>query len=657
MEKAYPSSPLQQGNAKANQNGHRDEIFAPISDEESLRIQYFQEFGTLRGYGKTTPARARAQSAPPTPGRMQELSMSTVTLRKLSKKLAWRAALGRLLDDPSSSVAAKAVLCLIICAIIVSVLTFYLSTIKSLTSHDNGATMWLLEAVCVFIFTAEFILRTVVGTLNFRVLVLRDMYYWVDLLSIIPFYAELAITSQPAACTPVVHINGTVSSICTAAELPQAIRIMQLLRLMRILKLMRHYVDMRVLTIAMESAWRALLVPVFAMLMIILVLSGALWLAEADPDNEGAFENATGALWCIFWVVVTLGFDGSMGTGGGPGQIIIGIAIMCGLVLTTMPITVMGEAFQSAWKRKELIILQIKIGELLALRNISVHEFKYVFDELDEDGSGELDWGEFKNALETLNIQLPVHKVRGLFETLDEDRQGTVGYDELCKALFPKQDWELLRLQEKAAVAMQSKFRGFLARKQTSTMEGLPLNNMASQMTRSVPTPSFFARRPMGGANARFTSAIGERPAHHIEAAPSNDRMLSLLEAQNGRIAALEKSMKRVSAIAETLLEDSAYRSAPRRADEQTMQRIFTIVEQLLEESKHRKDAEPKQGKGVRSIRDLTGRWRDKATRSAPNIDSAVLQEPSWPISTTTPKAPAGVYRAPDVAAETSTIW
>jgi hypothetical protein len=72
----------------------------------------------------------------------------------------------------------------------------------------------------------------------------------------------------------------------------------------------------------------------------IIVLSSALWTVEGDPHDDDAFSNATDALWCVFWLVTALGFDGPMGTGGAAGQCIIAVAILSGLLLTTMPITV-----------------------------------------------------------------------------------------------------------------------------------------------------------------------------------------------------------------------------------------------------------------------------------------------------------------------------
>ena len=131
---------------------------------------------------------------------------------------------------------------------------------------------------------------------------------------------------------------------------------MQLLRLLRILKLMRHYSGWRVLLHALHTAWRAMLVPGFAMLMTILLLSGALWLTEGNvADSEDRFHDGFDAMWCIFWIVTTLGYDGPMGSGGSPGQCLIAIAIVAGLLLTTMPITVIGEAFRQAWEKKEMI--------------------------------------------------------------------------------------------------------------------------------------------------------------------------------------------------------------------------------------------------------------------------------------------------------------
>ena len=134
---------------------------------------------------------------------------------------------------------------------------------------------------------------------------------------------------------------------------------------------------MRVLMLALGSAWRALVIPGFAMLLCSLILSGALWIAEGQVEDEAlAFKDAFEALWCVFWIVTTLGYEGRFGTGGAIGQCIIALAIICGVILTTMPITFIGEAFSSAWHRRELLLLEMRVQDELMRRGISVHDFR-----------------------------------------------------------------------------------------------------------------------------------------------------------------------------------------------------------------------------------------------------------------------------------------
>ena len=90
--------------------------------------------------------------------------------------------------------------------------------------------------------------------------------YWVDVLSVVPFYIEVPIRAGED----------------NDAALPDGVRILGLLRVLRILKLMRHYPDWRVLIVALKNSWRALLVPGFAMFITVLMLSGALFLAEGQ---------------------------------------------------------------------------------------------------------------------------------------------------------------------------------------------------------------------------------------------------------------------------------------------------------------------------------------------------------------------------------------
>ena len=379
------------------------------------------------------PGGASGAAMPPRPQLLKRAGTSvallmgpdkTEHLQRARHKTGQRAQLHRLLDEPRSSASARLVFSLIVFTVFFSVLVFYLRSVPSVSvpGSASAAVLRNCELFCVSVFTLELLLRCVVATLDVRSLCLCDAYFYIDVAAIIPTYSEL-VTGDSAG---------------------GALKWLQLLRLLRILKLLRHYSGWRVLLLALHHSWRALLVPVFAMLLCILLLSGALWLTEGRiPDSEDAFDDGFDAIWCIFWVVMALGFDGPMGSGGGVGQCIIAVAIITGLVLTTMPITVVGEAFREAWERREMIEVSMQVQEHLAGRGLRLQELDKVFAELDTDGNHELDWDEFKAALAMLGVPLSVEKARLLFNLFDEDASGAVGFQEFTSKIFPNTDWDV----------------------------------------------------------------------------------------------------------------------------------------------------------------------------------------------------------------------
>jgi len=289
----------------------------------------------------------------------------------------------------------------------------------------------IIETVCTCFFTVECLLRTYIATVDVKRMMLGDPNYWIDVMCVVPYYVELGFVASEG---------------WENARMPTALRFLQLLRLLRIIKLFRHYSGWRVLILALQNSWRALIVPCFAMYMTIAMLSGALFLVEeamlgkADPDDPDRFQSGFDSMWCIFWIVASLGYDGYLGADHTPGKLIVALAICAGLLFTTMPITIIGEAFRAAWEKKEVIEVQMKIQDLLVERGLTVNELNQIFRELDSSGDGTLDWGEFKAALRALKIKVPVAKVRSLFQMFDEDESGEIEYLEFCRILFPHID-------------------------------------------------------------------------------------------------------------------------------------------------------------------------------------------------------------------------
>ena len=63
----------------------------------------------------------------------------------------------------------------------------------------------------------------------------------------------------------------------------------------------------------------------------------ALALAQAEAalvvgEDHNAFHNAFEAMWAVFWLVTTLGYDGPLGSGSASSRVVVALALLCGLL-------------------------------------------------------------------------------------------------------------------------------------------------------------------------------------------------------------------------------------------------------------------------------------------------------------------------------------
>ena len=241
------------------------------------------------------------------------------------------------------------------------------------------------------------------------------------MLSLVPFYLDVGLslaTSEKFAGN--------------SGRVPPWVKLLRLLRLLRILKLLRHYSGWRVLILAIARSWRPIFVPMFAIVVTTLILGGILNFLE-----EETFPDHLEAMWCVFWLVLTLGYDGDLGSGSLASRILICVALIAGVLFTTMPITIVGNAFAVAWEKKEVIEVALNVQELLIERGLEPRDVEEVFKEFDEDGSGTLDMDEFRHALRVLHNDLPWEGMKRLFKLFDLDESGHVDHAEFCSLIFP----------------------------------------------------------------------------------------------------------------------------------------------------------------------------------------------------------------------------
>ena len=452
--------------------------------------------------------------------------------------LSHRQRIYRMLERPRSSKVAFALFLLLLVCIFLSILLYFLSTISD--DVRRSPVILTLEIFCTAVFTLELVARVYVGTLDpFRMLC--DVTLLVDLTSVLPFYIERGLEGLG------------YSQLLEASEYTlQVISILQLLRLLRVFKLLRHYSGWRVLMIAVERSWRAMAVPAFAMAMTIIVLSGLLHAIESvhiihirdsheadlkllpfrdsdartsnitslqdlyshiykiSADEELADQSALGngfeTMWAVFWLVMTLGYDGSLGTGNGYSQVVIALALVSGLVFTTMPITIIGGAFSSAWEQKEVVEVAMRVQELLLEAGHTANDVRLVFDAFDNDGNHSLDWDEFKRALRVLQINLPITKMRSLFTLFDADDSKTVDVEEFCRILFPsKVAHDVLHDTQGTLSTKDTVFRDSRSDSETSVADP-----EAAKRAFTARAESRKSMRGMDGSNKAMAKAVSQ---------------------------------------------------------------------------------------------------------------------------------------------------
>jgi hypothetical protein len=121
------------------------------------------------------------------------------------------------------------------------------------------------------------------------------------------------------------------------------------------------------------------------------------------------------------------------------------VAIVCGVLCMSMPITIVGNEFHIAWQEREVLQVVKGVRKMLKDRGLQPREAVMIFNEFDvsagesaSEGVGVLDFVEFGKALECMGIRLPQIRMRQIFNLFDSNGDGYVDFVEFSERLFPE---------------------------------------------------------------------------------------------------------------------------------------------------------------------------------------------------------------------------
>ncbi|KHN86752.1 Potassium voltage-gated channel subfamily B member 2 [Toxocara canis] len=205
-------------------------------------------------------------------------------------------------------------------------------------NENNSNIIWepmpvfgYIETVCILWFTLEYLLRFSVAP-N-RLQFVCGIMNIVDLIAIIPFYLEISLAICGIDFASLSDIKGALL----------VVRVLRVLRVVRILKLGRYSSGMRTFALTLKSSARQLGMMGMVLSTGVVFFSTLLYFVEKD-EVATPFTSIPAAFWWAIVTMTTVGY-GDFVPVTIPGKLIASGAIISGVLVLALPITIIVDNF------------------------------------------------------------------------------------------------------------------------------------------------------------------------------------------------------------------------------------------------------------------------------------------------------------------------
>jgi len=247
-----------------------------------------------------------------------------------------------LLEDAASSTAAMVVSIVSVSLVLLSCVTFVVESLPALREHDHPEYkhVWFeVDGSFAVVFSLEFLLR-LWCTNETYCLFLKDPLNIVDIFAVSPFWVQLALKD-------LVNL--------------QFLRALRLFRVFRIFKLAHSSVHLRIMVLAITQSTDTLVLLMVFLAIAVFVFASAIWYVErgewdqslqcfvrVGDDACSPFESIPGSFYWAVTTMTTVGY-GDQYPITSLGRIITGCAMVAGIMVIAMPVSVIGSEFQATY--------------------------------------------------------------------------------------------------------------------------------------------------------------------------------------------------------------------------------------------------------------------------------------------------------------------
>uniref|UniRef100_A0A914CIZ9 Uncharacterized protein n=1 Tax=Acrobeloides nanus TaxID=290746 RepID=A0A914CIZ9_9BILA len=187
------------------------------------------------------------------------------------------------------------------------------------------------ERICIAFFTVEYCLRLFAAPRKIR-FALKPLNL-VDLLAIVPFYLELLLT--------LCGVDDKKLRDLRWAFL--VVRILRVLRVIRIIKLGRFSSGLQTFGMTLQRSQKQLQMMTIVLLTGVVFFSTMIYFLEKDEEGT-PFTSIPAAYWWCIVTMTTVGYGDAV-PATTMGKIIASAAIMCGVLVLALPITIIVDNF------------------------------------------------------------------------------------------------------------------------------------------------------------------------------------------------------------------------------------------------------------------------------------------------------------------------
>lgn len=280
-----------------------------------------------------------------TENQAQEILPANMLLRKI-----WL-----LFDFPHSSVQAQIVSLISVVAIVLSITTFCIETLASLSGRnkftldsttykvsrhgydplDLSDPFFFTETICSAWFILEYFARLASSPVKLKFLV--STLNIIDLIAILPYFVQLISTSGDKRDDD----EGLTSR--RSASGVSVIRVVRLVRVFRIFKLSRYSRGLKILGKTLHASLNELMLLIFFVLIGVILFSSTMYFAELGTENTD-FPSIPDGFWWALITLTTLGYGDNVPKTTW-GKMVGAVCAVAGVLTLALPVPVIVSNF------------------------------------------------------------------------------------------------------------------------------------------------------------------------------------------------------------------------------------------------------------------------------------------------------------------------